>query len=410
MGKKNELENIKSFSQQRGITLIALVITIIILIILATVTLNVVLGEGGLIDRAQLAKDMTEEAVKGEQEALNSLMDEMTNIMAEDSTTPKSEIGEAKESGEKFENTTKLTDDSGDEVWIPGGFGVDEDSATDADDGIVITDGTNEFVWIPVLDYTTMYQEAPGTKLTGVETITNVYSKLRIREEEQAEFVSGIPNSLDLREPDILSYEAEYAQMIGYDSAEELAQERVADYMAVYNSIKKYNGFYVGRYELTGTTELPTVEKNKDVLSIDWDSLRNACLKVVNTDYAGTTMIYGNQWDEMMNWLIYTGGKTEEEVNKDSSSWGNYNKEIGTGQETPAMSGSSEKWKANNIYDLAGNYRDLTQEAGYENYRISRGGGYHEVGNEWPANSRLSFDTWENHDSLFTARVTLYIK
>lgn len=43
MGKKNELENIKSFSQQRGITLIALVITIIILIILATVTLNVVL-------------------------------------------------------------------------------------------------------------------------------------------------------------------------------------------------------------------------------------------------------------------------------------------------------------------------------------------------------------------------------
>ena len=65
MGKKNELENIKSFSQQRGITLIALVITIIILIILATVTLNVVLGEGGLIDRAQLAKDMTEEAVKG---------------------------------------------------------------------------------------------------------------------------------------------------------------------------------------------------------------------------------------------------------------------------------------------------------------------------------------------------------
>ena len=33
--------------QGKGITLIALVITIIILLILATVTLNVVLGEGG---------------------------------------------------------------------------------------------------------------------------------------------------------------------------------------------------------------------------------------------------------------------------------------------------------------------------------------------------------------------------
>ena len=33
--------------EKRGITLIALVITVIILIILATVTLNVVLGEGG---------------------------------------------------------------------------------------------------------------------------------------------------------------------------------------------------------------------------------------------------------------------------------------------------------------------------------------------------------------------------
>ena len=46
----------------RGITLIALVITIVILIILATVTLNVVLGEGGLIQRAQQAKELTEQA------------------------------------------------------------------------------------------------------------------------------------------------------------------------------------------------------------------------------------------------------------------------------------------------------------------------------------------------------------
>ena len=100
-------------TREKGITLIALVITIIILIILATVTLNVVLGEGGLIDRAQLAKDMTEQAVLEEQQGLNSLMSEMTNIMAEEPTPPvqKSEVEEARDSGTPFPTTTTITDD-----------------------------------------------------------------------------------------------------------------------------------------------------------------------------------------------------------------------------------------------------------------------------------------------------------
>lgn len=67
-----------------GITLIALVITIVILIILATVSLNVVLGEGGLVDRAQQAKNLTEQAALEEQEALNSLLSEYDDILAED--------------------------------------------------------------------------------------------------------------------------------------------------------------------------------------------------------------------------------------------------------------------------------------------------------------------------------------
>ena len=88
---KNRAKKTK-LKERRGITLIALVITIIILIILATVTLNVVLGEGGLIDRAQEAKRLTEQATQEEKESINTLMDEYTNIMAEDNspkdTTP----------------------------------------------------------------------------------------------------------------------------------------------------------------------------------------------------------------------------------------------------------------------------------------------------------------------------------
>ena len=80
--RKNKKQMKKT--EERGITLIALVITIIILIILATVTLNVVLGEDGLIQRAQEAKDMTEEAAKEEQDSLNKLMDELENVIGDE--------------------------------------------------------------------------------------------------------------------------------------------------------------------------------------------------------------------------------------------------------------------------------------------------------------------------------------
>ena len=82
----NTLEN-KNLNE-RGITLIALVITVVILIILATVSINVVLGEGGLIQRAQEAKDLTEQAAADEAESLNSLLAQYTNIMAEEPTPP----------------------------------------------------------------------------------------------------------------------------------------------------------------------------------------------------------------------------------------------------------------------------------------------------------------------------------
>ena len=66
---------------ENGITLVALVITIVILIILATITINAAFGEGGLIARAEQAKNLTEEATRKEQESLNSLMDEYDKIV-----------------------------------------------------------------------------------------------------------------------------------------------------------------------------------------------------------------------------------------------------------------------------------------------------------------------------------------
>ena len=86
--KNKYKELIQRTNLNNGITLVALVITIVILIILATVTINVAFGDGGLIQRAQQAKNLTEEATLKEQETLNEVMSEYANIMAEDENTP----------------------------------------------------------------------------------------------------------------------------------------------------------------------------------------------------------------------------------------------------------------------------------------------------------------------------------
>ncbi len=57
---------------QRGITLIALVVTIIVLIILAGVSINMLMGENGIINMAQRAKNETEQAQREEEQALAS--------------------------------------------------------------------------------------------------------------------------------------------------------------------------------------------------------------------------------------------------------------------------------------------------------------------------------------------------
>ena len=409
---------------ERGITLISLIITVVIMIILVAVTINITLGDGGLIDQAKTAAEATVNSAQSEQEQLASLEQELANILAEPAGPP--EIGDIKPSTPEevdiFDNTTKVIDDSGDEVWIPGGFGLDEETATDADDGIVITDAKgNEFVWIPVPDYTTMYEDTAGSvKLNGVETTTSVYSKLRII--DSLFITAGVPGSTKAREPDVVigngsQYDASsqyYQDILGYESAKEMADAFVEEYTATYNSIKKYHGFYIGRYELTGSVTEPTVQRDQHVQTGNWYNLKKACSNIVSSSYAQSEMIYGNQWDEVMTWLVRTGAKTDYEVNTDSSSWGNYNNSTGNAAEgsgTIRTSGYSEYWKANNIYDLAGNGFDLTQEAYSTFSRVRRGGNCDNSGSSIPASDRTEGSSGPDAYSLGSPpRVALYIK
>ena len=63
----------------KGITLIALVITIIVLLILAGVSISMLTGDNGILTQAKLAKEKTEEAQRKEEQQLESLLNRITS-------------------------------------------------------------------------------------------------------------------------------------------------------------------------------------------------------------------------------------------------------------------------------------------------------------------------------------------
>ena len=446
--------------------MVALVVTIIILIILATITINMAFGEGGIIEKAQQAKNLTEQAVEDEQESLNSLMKEYANIMAEDEEItepidPDAGIPiEDVTKGDEFDETTKIeapVDSDGDNpdetgtIYVPGGFGIDEESPNDINDGIVISnnDDTQQFVWIPVneTELAEMYEntETELSSALGMDTVTtDRYSKLRDHTTgEIMDTNTYKPGTTNYREPDILTStsngdaKSENITTIKTVFKEELekapyninssssdaqvlnawAQMLVDEYNATYESIATYGGFYIGRYEISGNVKSPTVMRGGTVLTAssssagNWYNLKKACNNVVNNENAVSEMIYGNQWDRVLNWLVETGAKEAEEVYEDSSSWGNYSSSTGaatTDSGSPQTSRKNEAWQANNIYDLAGNYREWTQEAYSTSNRFNRGGCYGDTGSLSPASDRGGNSPGVSI-SAYSARVALYV-
>ena len=286
-------------------------------------------------------------------------------------------------------------------VPIPNGFYY---VGGEKSDGVVISDSQNDenkgaehdkiqelegnqFVWIPVIDLSTMFIEENNIKLQEVNVVTNVYSSLRVRELERGEegvmFQPGKPGELIERkicEPDIaLDYDTDsqfYKDMLGYESSDELAEALVNEYKEIYESIKKYKGFYVGRYELSGTSEKPTMKAGSVISEINWYEAKKACMNVIKENEAvKSTMIYGNQWDEIMNWLKNTKFKGQEEkVDEDSNDWGNYyDYTVSMENIKVAPTGSKEEWSANHLYDLAGNCYEWTQENSEFMLRVLRG-------------------------------------
>ena len=360
--KKVKKENKIKVTQEKGITLIALVITIVILIILATVTLNVVLGEGGLIDRAQQAKDLTEQAALEEQQGLNSLMSEFTNIMAEDQTPPKipETTQEAKpnpdEDGPEFENTTTITDDLDNPVTIPGGFHLDKDSGTKVEEGIVIEDDSgNQFVWIPTGEYnvsTTINSTGKLTNELTRRTFTSTGSTPVNGDEVIDSYYYGEGNSRSVAYGEIDAF---------LESAKPVSEGG-------------HGGFYIGRYEQgTGNVCKAGVDAYVEVTRDEAKEQVEAMYSSNSEIKATSQLISSYAWDTALNFICQTNEEGYKLATTTDKAYGNIN----TGTSGKEQTGEYPADCYSNIYDFLGNCREWTTEhtSSVPGPCVCRGGG-----------------------------------
>ena len=332
------------------------------------------------------------------------------------------------------------TDASGDKVPVPNGFvGSKVTGENEIDTGYVIYSGVeevndsnvveaqktrNQYVWVPVPDISKFYGTDANGKKWGknYEFTTGTSSNSTFDEEtgtyaknwSETNGVMSIKDSTSYREPDVVTknnwdntgYDIDSRLKtlgLGVETTHEFLMQMEKEFNKMVESVEKYGGFYIGRYE-TGDLnkeQAVVVKGNTNISNQTWYTMYKKCKELEpNSTNVRTGMIWGNQFDRTLMWLIESRNKTKEEVIKDSKTWGNYydvtfeytNSSGSTvtkneGSSTKIPTGSSEYTKANNIYDLAGNVWDWTMEAYSTSFRVSRGGTY-DVSGSSPARYR----------------------
>lgn len=159
----NKKKNMTMLRNAKGITLIALVITIVVLVILAGVAINLSLSNNGIFNRAKQAREDYKHATNEEQSGLANVEKAMDEIAGGSTTNPpveKSEIEKSRDAGTYMTTPTTLKDSNENLIKVPEGFKIAQDSGINVTEGIVIEDNDiidgignnrgNQYVWIPV--------------------------------------------------------------------------------------------------------------------------------------------------------------------------------------------------------------------------------------------------------------------
>ena len=408
---------------KNAISLIVLVITIIVMSILAA-TIIITLSNTNIISEANDAVEKTEAQQVEEMKAL-MLADGMLGKNPESQTIGDTTLTWDSDSKTVIEKTTKDGTTKVDTVTIPKDFYY---VGGTKDTGLVISDNVadkeldkgkenvrrdlagNQWVWVPVETPSSLYTTVDAGQAlsgsTGVKTTKYTNSAIisgQTRRKPGA--TSGY------REPDILTYSGyetdsdydNYAKA-GFSSLANMAENMKNDYEEMIASLEKYKGFYIGRYELTANGEKTGATQTCEN-GVNWYTLYKNCKTLAVGSKVKTRMIWGLQWDATCNWLANSDPRYSI---TDSSTWGNYKNNTADGHGTKQNTGSSESWKANNIYDFAGNCYEFTQEASSTNNRAGRGGYYNYSGSSVPASGRGS-SIPTNTISYYGSRPTLYL-
>ena len=384
---------------ERGITLIALIVTIVIMLILAGISIKLAIDDNGVIGNAKEAKDQYEQSQADEDSNLNELSSEMKKYL--DANKNNSSSGTTIEgvtipTGYYYVGGTKakgivISDNANDNELDKGKEDVRRDLAG------------NQWVWVPVEIPSSLYTTVTaGVSLAGSTGVkTTKYTNSAIISGQTRVNPGDISS---YKEPDLIlggngtAYDySEYANA-GFSSLKNMAETMVSEYDEMIRSLEKYNGFYIGRYELTANGERTGTTQTDS----DWYTLYKNCTTLASGSKVKTRMIWGLQWDATCNWLA------SSEFNiKDSSNWGNYSNNTADGHGSKKNTGYSESWKANNIYDFAGNCYEFTQEANGAVQRATRGGSYNASGSSYPSSNRNVGNP--RSTGTFGSRPTLYI-
>ena len=404
----------KTNFNEKGITIIALIITIILLLILVGVSINLAI-KGDLFGSAEKAVSGTNDKTAQEQTRVDELMGELDKVEKQQKEQEEAEKQKNLLGKRVTENTKYVS--NGKTAWIPKGFTVSGiKSEQSIDNGLVIYDipeGTtpdwsnpdsvktkyNQFVWIPV-----------EVKSSDTEdSIASFYrSEWTTNASTGGERTTGL--STDYTEPD--------------STNDTVDKTGIADQITeLTKSIYKYGGFYIGRYEAGSTTARTSSSSQTAEFVVQQDKypyndviwgkstsdvsegavyLCNNLYTPTNTNYGATSMLCtGASWDSMLDFI-----KDEEHnVVPSSTDWGNYsNSETYTinrgkyavfntstdklekfqdvGNEYSKekdksillTTGASERNSAKNIYDVAGNVLEWTTESrSSSDARVDRG-------------------------------------
>lgn len=369
--KRTKQQNQK-FNQ--GITLVALVVTIVVLLILSSVSLNLVLGDNGIIVKAKEAAETTAAAQEKEAMERNLLEKELENSLSTPAVEPT------------------------DGVKIPTGFYYV--GGTKAS-GIVISDNKND-------KNKYRNQKVVGTDLLGNQyvwipcTTDSSSSDLQYARTEWGVEVDGADNSraikdeLTLTDSSVTYSDADTANGINADVSKEI----VAQIKAEKTSVAKYGGYYIGRYEVGKNGDTAVVKYNQTPYAeITWSTAYGLAKKIITNSEVNSYLCSSYAWDTAVNFIQNNStaknyatsiegfnGNWNPQAVKDPS--GNVIKPAGTSQQL--NTGLTTQFC--NIFDIGGNEAEFTTELnpGTSETVVLRGGYYNDnspAGYRWDGGS-----------------------